>query len=92
MSENNHRHERNLIDRHFEGAATPTTESAMRAHLDRCAGCRDYYDRCALLGQLDPRAVSAEERLAVGLGFGRRLPLLETRAAMAAARVQRRRT
>jgi hypothetical protein len=72
MSRDDHRRERALIDRHFAGTATPGTEAAMRAHLGACSGCRDHYERHALLAQLDPRAPGAEDRLAAGLGFSRR--------------------
>jgi len=41
----------------------------MREHLPACASCRRRYDRHLLLARLDPRALPAEQRLAVGLGF-----------------------
>lgn len=60
---------RSLIDAHFAGSVSPAREKAMRAHLPDCEACRGYYDRHLGLAQLDPRAISAEERIARGLGL-----------------------
>jgi hypothetical protein len=60
------------IDRHFEGTLSPRDERAMREHLPTCDACRSYYERHLVLSQLDPTALSAEERIARGLGLGRR--------------------
>ena len=72
-----HRHERKhrkLIDRHFArrpflGPLGVEAEVAMRNHLAGCPSCRDYYDRHALLAQVDPQAVPVRDRLAAALGF-----------------------
>ncbi len=61
--------ERALIDHHFEAQIAPTGEQQMRAHLEECPACRDYYNRWALLNSLDPEGLGLKERLAQGLGF-----------------------
>jgi len=63
---------RSLVDRHFNGAISPVAEHVLRGHLAGCPGCRERYERYLLLGQLDPRMPSSEERLARGLGLSRR--------------------
>lgn len=60
---------RTLVDRHFAGDIRPAEERQMRAHLVSCNRCRDYYERHLLLARLDPAAIPAETRLAVGLGL-----------------------
>lgn len=60
---------RKLIDRHFAGDIGPAGERQMRAHLASCDPCRDYYGRHLILARLDPAAVPAEARLAIGLGL-----------------------
>lgn len=60
------------VDAYFAGHASPDEEIALRAHLPTCARCQRRYDRHLLLSRLDPRAPSAEDRLAAGLGFARR--------------------
>jgi hypothetical protein len=91
MSATVHARERRLIDRHFAGRATPPAESALRAHLEGCEACREYYHRHLVLGQLDPGAPRPIDRLANGLGLlrpqrGARAlwPALGLAAAMAA--------
>lgn len=61
--------ERQRIDRHFAGRQDPGGEHAMREHLLACPSCSEYYDRLAVLGEIDPRAPALKERLAAGLGF-----------------------
>jgi len=68
-SPRDHRRSQRAIDAHFAGRASEPAERAMRAHLPACASCRRRYDRHLLLARLDPRALPAEQRLAVGLGF-----------------------
>ena len=58
-----------LVDRHFGGRSRLATDRQLREHLPTCATCRTRYDRQLLLARLDPRAPSAEDRLARGLGF-----------------------
>ena len=41
----------------------------MPAHTSACDGCRAFYQRHLLLARLDPAALSAEDRIARGLGF-----------------------
>jgi len=41
----------------------------MRAHLSTCACCRGYYERRLLLSEFIPPCLSAEDRLAIGLGL-----------------------
>jgi hypothetical protein len=60
---------RAAIDGHFGGGAGARDERRMREHLDGCARCVRYYERHLLLGELDPRARPADERLARGLGL-----------------------
>jgi hypothetical protein len=60
------------IDRHFDGTLSPEGERVMREHLPTCDACRKYYERHLLLARLDPSALSGEERIARGLGLGRR--------------------
>jgi Putative zinc-finger len=63
------------IDHHFEGTLSPRDERVMREHLPTCDACRDYYQRHLVLARLDPEALPAEERIARGLGLGRRSTL-----------------
>jgi hypothetical protein len=60
------------IDKHFDGTIAPHAERVMREHLSTCEPCRKYYERHLLLASLDPLALPAEERIAKGLGLGRR--------------------
>jgi hypothetical protein len=73
--ESSHEHERSYraISAHFAGGASPAAETAMRAHLPTCGTCRRRYERHLILARLDPRALSAQRRIARGLGF--RLPV-----------------
>jgi hypothetical protein len=57
-----------LVDRHFAVRISPAEERRLRAHLPDCAACRERYARQSLLARLDPRAPSAAQRLARGLG------------------------
>lgn len=57
------------VDAHFSGTITPADERAMRAHLDGCETCRARYRRRLLLAKLDPQALSADVRIAQGLGL-----------------------
>ena len=68
-SPHDHRRSQRAIDAHFAGRVSEPAERAMREHLPACASCRRRYDRHLLLARLDPRALPAEQRLAVGLGF-----------------------
>lgn len=61
---------RRLIDRHFAGRLSRRGERALRARLPEDEAARAYYERRQLLARLDPRALSAEQRLARGLGLG----------------------
>jgi len=76
------------VDRHFAGALGPRRERALRQHLPACEVCRARYERHLLLAPLDPRALPAERRIAIGLGLrpGRawRRPALAAAAAAAA--------
>lgn len=62
-------HMRSEIAAHFRGRGSPRTESAMRVHLQTCAGCARLYDRHLLLARLDPRAPSPRDRIGRALGF-----------------------
>jgi hypothetical protein len=64
--------QRALVDLHFEAKISPPEERAMREHLPACEGCRAYYERWLILSKLDPEGLSAEKRIAHGLGLGRR--------------------
>jgi hypothetical protein len=57
------------VDAHFAGTITPDDERLMRAHLDTCTDCRARYRRRLLLTKLDPQALSADVRIAQGLGL-----------------------
>jgi hypothetical protein len=71
---------RTCIDRHFDGAIDPASERALRDHLRTCQACGGYYDRHLVLARLDPAVPGIEERIARGLGLGRR-PVPRTWAA-----------
>jgi hypothetical protein len=60
---------RESVDRHFAGAIRREAEHALREHLTGCDECKQYYQRHLLLAKLDPRALDAKTRLAVGLGL-----------------------
>lgn len=62
-------HCRRELAAHFKGRGTKETEAALRAHLLVCPSCVRLYERRMLLGSLDPRAPSAQERLGRALGF-----------------------
>lgn len=81
--------ERTLVDAHFAGTIAPRDERRLRAHLDGCAACRARYRKRQLLGQIDPQAFVAEERIGRGLGLRRaprvsHLPLVAAALAFAA--------
>jgi hypothetical protein len=59
---------RHMVDRHFAGQVRPTEEASLREHLPGCESCRRYYERHLLLAELDPSALGAQERIAIGLG------------------------
>ena len=61
-----------LVDRHFSLRIRPREERTLRAHLTGCQTCAARYERYLALAPLDPRAASAQSRLAVGLGLQRR--------------------
>jgi hypothetical protein len=81
------------IERHFAGRISRGDERHMREHLGGCADCRAYYERHLLLAEMDRAGtVSAEERIAVGLGLAGsrhsvRGPLLGGLAVAAAAAI-----
>lgn len=82
--------EQALIDSHFRGAIAPTDERRMRAHVSDCETCRAHYRRRQIFASLDPAALSPEERLGRGLGFGkpaRRLAFPAVAALLAVAAV-----
>jgi hypothetical protein len=54
---------------HFALHTTPESEHALRTHLADCAECTARYQRHLWLSELDPRAPSAQDRLASGLGL-----------------------
>src|ERR1700677_1638964 len=79
--------ERGCVDRHFSGTISVAEEHALRAHLLECDACRAYYARHRLLAQLDPVAMSSEQRLGRALGFRDRphvLPYVASALALAA--------
>ncbi|MBX3234088.1 MAG: zf-HC2 domain-containing protein [Labilithrix sp.] len=80
--------DRTLVDAHFAGTIAPREERRMRAHLDGCDTCRARYRKRQILGQIDPQALVAEERVARGLGLRRprvsKLPLVAAALAFAA--------
>jgi hypothetical protein len=57
------------VDAHFVGTITPDDERTMRAHLESCGECRARYRRRLVLAKLDPQALSADVRIAQGLGL-----------------------
>ena len=60
---------RALVDGHFGRGLSAARERTLRAHLPGCDACRAHYERHLLLAELDPRAPSAKQRLARGLGL-----------------------
>ena len=64
-----HRRVRMSIDAHFGGQISRRRERGMREHLPDCDACRGYYRRHLMLASIDPATLSAEERLARGLGL-----------------------
>ena len=82
--------ERRLVDAHFAGRIDPEDERRLRLHLESCEACRARYERQQMLGAVDPRALSLEERIGRGLGLRRRRralvwPVVALTAAVAAA-------
>src|SRR5688572_27999520 len=78
------------IRRHFAGVISPTAERALRFHLADCPSCRNAYEKHMVFAELDPAALSAEERIGRGLGVRARpaavgWPLLAGAVACAAA-------
>jgi hypothetical protein len=61
--------ERALVARHFAGTIAPPEERALRQHLPVCDACRGFYERHQLFSELDPQALSPEERIGRGLGL-----------------------
>jgi len=56
------------IQRHFAGTISAKAERALRLHLVDCASCREEYEKHLVLSEIDPVALSAEERIGRGLG------------------------
>jgi hypothetical protein len=52
----------------MDGRIWPEDEAVMRRHLIGCPDCTRYYNRLLIGARLDPKAPSAEERLARGMG------------------------
>lgn len=83
--------ERGLVDAHFEGRISPKDERSMRAHVTTCSRCSKHYERHLLLAELDPTALTPEDRIARGLGLdspapaASKLKLVATVFAIAAA-------
>jgi hypothetical protein len=55
--------------KHFALSISPQAEHTLRQHLTECRDCCAWYERQLVRASLDPRAPSAERRLATGLGF-----------------------
>jgi hypothetical protein len=61
------------VDAHFAGRISPPDEAEMRRHLlEGCAACHFRYTRLAMVAKVQPGASPARDRIASGLGFGRR--------------------
>jgi hypothetical protein len=78
------------IRNHFAGLISPRAERALRLHLADCSSCREVYEKHLVLAEIDPVALSAEERIGRGLGVRPRpaavgWPLLAGAVACAAA-------
>jgi hypothetical protein len=74
---------------HFAGTISPRAERKLRFHLAECASCRDEYEKYLVLAEIDPAALSAEERIGRGLGVRSRpariaVPLLASAATVCA--------
>jgi hypothetical protein len=72
MSLASHSQARRLVRQHFALETTPRNEHALREHLADCRDCSAFYQRHLVLARLDPKAPTAQERLASGLGFAKR--------------------
>jgi hypothetical protein len=64
-----HTEAQRLVRRHFALRISVSDEHVMRQHLTECSECCACYERHLLLASLDPKAPSAEQRLASGLGL-----------------------
>jgi|CZKU01.1.fsa_nt_gi hypothetical protein len=73
------------VDRHFAGTISPEAERSMREHVPACDSCRDLYRRHLLLGRLDPKALSPDERIARGLGLRTRPKVVAMRLGVVTA-------
>jgi len=75
------------IDRHFAGRISVADERRMRTHLADCADCQSYYERHLVLAEIDPEALTTEQRIASGLGLSprRASPLLPVYAGVSLA-------
>jgi hypothetical protein len=61
------------VDAHFAGRISPAEEAQMRRHLaEGCETCHFRYTRLAMVAKVQPGASAARDRIAAGLGFGRR--------------------
>ena len=69
MSSLSHGEARSLMRAHFGLDISSGRERQLRLHLVECAECSAWYERHLLVASLDPKAPSAERRLAVGLGL-----------------------
>lgn len=57
------------IRRHFAGSISPRAERTLRLHLSDCPSCRAEYEKYLVLAEIDPAALSTEERIGRGLGL-----------------------
>jgi len=60
---------RRAVAAHFAGRIDAGAERRLRTHLPACPACRRFYRRALVLSGADPRAPSARQRLARGLGL-----------------------
>jgi len=60
---------RRAVAAHFAGRIKADDERQLRTHLPACPACRRFYSRALVLSGTDPRALTARQRLARGLGL-----------------------
>lgn len=69
MSKENHPEIRAVIDAYFEGRGDGAKLAELTDHFADCDRCRGYFARRQLLASMDPKGLSAKDRIGQSLGF-----------------------
>jgi hypothetical protein len=69
MTDSNHRQVQKAIDAHFKGRGNAASHALFMAHLPSCKKCHGYFERRQMLADVDPAALTAEQRIGASIGI-----------------------